>query len=115
MFIINSESCGVNIIWRRKFNTNKYFPYADILINESAHQLKGGKALLLGLGGGCVANELVNHNFDVDAVELDERVSIAAKKYFDLNPKFKVYIDDARRFLNHSNKQYDLIVFDVFN
>lgn len=104
----------IQTIYRPNSSTNKYFPYADILINESAHQLKGGKALLLGLGGGCVANELVNHNFDVDAVELDERVSIAAKKYFDLNPKVKVYIDDARRFLNHSNQQYDLIVFDVF-
>lgn len=93
---------------------NPYFPYVKILVNESHHQLKGGNALLLGLGGGCVASELIKNNFEVDAVELDERVGNAASKYFNLNNKVQVYIEDARRFINKSNKKYHLIVFDVF-
>jgi spermidine synthase len=104
----------IQAFYNKEDSLHSMFPYIPILVNESVHQQKSGKALLLGLGGGCVANELINKNFEVDAVELDERVQIAAKDYFDLNSKTKVYIDDARRFINGCNKKYDLIIFDVF-
>ena len=75
------------------------------------------KALLLGLGGGCVANELIKKNFEVDAVELDKRVGFAAAKFFNLNTKTKVYIDDARRFIKNTNKKYIFFIsaFPLFN
>jgi spermidine synthase len=104
----------IQAIYNKKDTANTYFPYVHFMINESVNQMKGGKALLLGLGGGCVANELIKNNFDVDAVELDERVGVAAKKFFDLNPKVNVYIDDARRYINNTKQKYDLVIFDVF-
>lgn len=72
-------------------------------------------ALLLGLGGGSVANVLQNNmQFNVDAVELDARIGKTAQKYFSLNPKVRVIIDDARHYLETTQKTYDLIFFDVF-
>jgi spermidine synthase len=104
----------IQTIFNKNDATNQYFPYVHLLIKESVHQMNGGKALLLGLGGGCVANELLYNNFEVDAVELDERVRTAARDYFDLSQKVNVHIDDARRFINNTKKKYDLIIFDVF-
>jgi len=95
-------------------SAHRYFPYVSILVNESNYQIKNGNALLLGLGGGCVANELQKKNFNVDAVELDERVGKAASQFFNLHKNTKVFIDDARRYIRNCNKKYDLIVFDVF-
>ena len=104
----------IQAFYNKTDSVHTYFPYVSMMVDECKNQLKGGNALLLGLGGGCVANELYNHNFNVDAVELDERVSKAASAYFELNPKIKVHIDDARRFINNTHKKYDLIIFDVF-
>jgi spermidine synthase len=104
----------IQAIYNKHDSANRYFPYVHVLINESTHQIKGGKALLLGLGGGCVANELIKNNFKVDAVELDERVGNAATNYFELDPRVNVFIDDARRYINNNSKKYDLIIFDVF-
>jgi predicted membrane-bound spermidine synthase len=78
------------------------------------------KALVLGLGGGSVANELVKNNFQVDAVELDLRMAYVAKKYFDLSEKVNVHIDDARHYLRNQTleytmkSKYDLIILDAF-
>ncbi len=104
----------IQAIYNKQDSANAYFPYVPLMVSESVNQIKSGKALLLGLGGGCVANELMKNNFEIDAVELDERVGVAAKAYFELNPKVNVFIDDARRYINNTTKKYDLIIFDVF-
>jgi spermidine synthase len=93
---------------------HRYFPYVSLLVDEASKQVEGKKALLLGLGGGVVANELIKNNFEVDAVEFDERVVYAAQQYFSLNKRTKVFVNDARRYINNTQKKYDLIVFDVF-
>jgi spermidine synthase len=104
----------IQAFYNKHDSAHTYFPYVKLIVDESVHLQKGKKVLLLGLGGGCVANELIKHNFEIDAVELDERVGKAAAKYFDLNPLTNVYIDDARRYINNTKKKYDLIIFDVF-
>jgi spermidine synthase len=95
-------------------SVNTYFSYVPLMVSESVNQVKSGNVLLLGLGGGCVANELIKNNFEVDVVELDERVVVAAKAYFELNSRVNLFIDDARRYINNTNKKYDLVIFDVF-
>lgn len=76
---------------------------------------ENSRALVLGLGGGSVANSLQNKlKFKVDAVELDERISETAKEYFALSPNVRVIVDDARHFLEKTTETYDLIFFDVF-
>lgn len=74
------------------------------------------KILLLGLGGGTVANRLITFlNADVDAVEFDPRIAEAAKKYFSLSKRVNIIIDDARHYINTCAKnKYDYVVFDLF-
>jgi len=74
----------------------------------------GSNVLLLGVAGGSIANELAQLSFKVDAVDLDPRVFDVAKKYFRLSEKINIIEDDARHFLNISEKKYKLIVIDLF-
>lgn len=94
-----------------KHSQSAYIDMLDSLIPVS----NGSKnALVLGLGGGLTSNLFTEKNFSVDGVEFDERIIDAAKNYFFLNTKVNVTCEDARYFLNHCNKKYDLILFDVF-
>jgi spermidine synthase len=72
-------------------------------------------ALILGLGGGTIANILQNGlGFNVDAVDLDERVAEVAQQYFVLSNNVNVIVDDARHYLEETHKKYDVILFDVY-
>jgi len=72
-------------------------------------------ALILGLGGGNVANSFsYGLGLKVDAVELDRRIADVSRQYFSLNPTVNVIVDDARHYLETTSKKYDLIFFDVF-
>jgi len=72
-------------------------------------------ALILGVGGGAIANIFQNNlGFNVDAVELDERVAQVARQYFALSNNVNVIVDDARHYLEETQKKYDLILFDVY-
>lgn len=89
-----------------------YITFSSAIVSKLP---ENSKALVLGLGGGTVANVLHNNlKFSVDAVELDERIVETAKQYFSLNPDINVTVDDARHYLEESTQSYDLIFFDVF-
>jgi len=75
---------------------------------------KQSKVLLLGLGGGTIAKQLIHLDFEFDVVELDQRVFEVAKKYFYLDERTNVIIDDARHYINTCEKKYDIIIFDTF-
>lgn len=72
-------------------------------------------ALLLGLGGGVLANDLCKENIKVTAIELDERIISIAKKYFNLNPEVEVIQDDARHGLYSLKEKFDLVMIDLFH
>jgi spermidine synthase len=52
----------------------------------------------------------------VDVVELDPLVVELAGKYFGLaeSPRLKIFIDDANRFIDSTDKAYDLIIVDTY-
>lgn len=76
----------------------------------------GSKALLIGLGGGNIAMELKKMGFNVDAVELDQRVPMLASTYFGFEPGgVNVFIDDGRHYIRTTGNKYDLVVIDVLN
>ena len=75
---------------------------------------ENSKVLILGLGGGSAANIFHNLKFEVDAVEIDDRIANVSKEYFALSPGIKLIIDDGRHYLETTRKTYDLIFFDVF-
>lgn len=77
---------------------------------------KDSKALLLGMGGGSITYNLINLGFDVDVVELDERIPKIAKRWFNFKPdQANVIIDDARHYIRYTNQKYDVIVLDMLN
>ena len=90
--------------------------YVDILKkNLDRFEFKNKKALLLGLGGGAVANVLVENGWDVTAIEIDERIVDVAKEYFFLSPKVKIITDDARHGLFQAGNQFDFVLFDMYS
>jgi predicted membrane-bound spermidine synthase len=99
-------------------NPNAYSWWPYIHKTSMLASLKRGSknVLLLGLGGGSIASELVRLNMEVDAIELEPRIVPIAEKYFYFdNSKVNIIIDDARHFIQKTKKKYDLIIFDVLN
>ena len=94
-------------------NSNwNYLPFSTAIASKVP---AGSKSLLLGLGGGSMANALLaGLQTEVDAVEFDPRIAGVARDFFNLNPAVKVIVDDARHYLETTNKTYDLILFDLF-
>ncbi len=95
-------------------SNNSNLPYISIIDSLVEVKKEKAEALVLGLGGGMVANLLCNKNYRVDGVEFDARIIEAAKKYFGLNSKVNAINDDARRYINQCKKKYELIIFDLF-
>jgi spermidine synthase len=91
-------------------------PYVHLI--DSVFQSQGIKnkdILILGLGGGVLANQLAQYNRSITGVEIDPRIIECAKKYFNLNPKVKAICEDAQWFIRKNKKPYDIIVLDLFN
>jgi predicted membrane-bound spermidine synthase len=88
-----------------------YFTFTDAVASKLPEH---SSALVLGLGGGSGANIFANLKYSVDAIELDERIAEVATKYFGLNKGVHVIVDDARHYIETTQKKYDLIFFDVF-
>ncbi len=84
------------------------------LVEKNVLYFPKGKALILGLGGGVVANMLHEHSYDVTAVEFDERIIEISKRFFFLSDKVKTVCADARYYINNSKETYHVILFDVF-
>jgi predicted membrane-bound spermidine synthase len=75
---------------------------------------KGSDLLLMGLGGGMLFNQFKRLGFNIEVVELDERIKDAAINYFGVPSETPIIVDDARRIINTSTKTYDVIVLDLF-
>jgi spermidine synthase len=101
------------------YTQNEFIPFS---LWKYPHQISayaslkpsGSKALLLGMGGGSIAYELMSMGFDLDIVELDERIGHIAEAYFEYDPtQSNLYIDDARHFIRDTDAQYDVVVIDL--
>lgn len=84
------------------------------LVEKNLLYMPKGKALLLGLGGGVVANMFQSHHYNVTAVEFDNRIIDMAKQFFFLNDSVKTVCNDARYYINNCHEKYNIILFDVF-
>jgi len=98
-----------------QFNTAEgsfFLPYVKAMTGIATHLDDNARVLLLGLGGGTVANSLTQLKCDVEAVEFDQRMVEISKRYFNM-PNLKVTVDDARHFIRTCSNQYDLIIVDL--
>jgi spermidine synthase len=70
--------------------------------------------LQIGLGIGSVPMALRPYGFRTEAVEIDPAVAHFAAKYFRFVADSGVHIEDARTFLNRTDRRYDVIIHDTF-
>lgn len=102
-----------------------YFNYTRYYALGPHYRPDANSILMLGGGGYSVPKWLLskesplkeNSNLNITVVEIDPAMTKTAKEFFALkdNPKLEIIHEDARSFLNHNNKKYDLIFVDVFN
>jgi spermidine synthase len=91
------------------------FPYVAVVDLAQNLFARPGEMLLIGLGGGSVANNFSRTGWRVAAVEIDPVITRIAQGYFDFDSAaVPVHHMDGRRFLAIEKQQYDLIVLDAF-
>lgn len=74
-----------------------------------------GDALVIGLGGGSMAKNLVTAGWSVDAVEIDPVIVRLAYELFGLRADdATVFTMDGRRYLQETSKTYGIILIDAF-
>lgn len=105
---------GVGQTKMRVDDRTSMWDYVHIISHVASMYPAGSRALVLGMGGGTLANEFAQLGFAVDAVELDPRVVEVARRFFHLDQRVIVHIDDARRFARHTDKTYKVIAIDCF-
>ena len=78
---------------------------------------EGTRVLVLGLAGGAVPREILAAwpGADVLGVELDPAVVEVARERFGLDPRVRVAVEDARRHVETSAEQHDVIVVDLYS
>ena len=84
------------------------------LVEKNLLYLPKGRAFILGLGGGVVANMFQSHQYNVTAIEFDSRIIDMATQFFFLNDSVNTICADARYYINNCNEKYNLILFDIF-
>jgi spermidine synthase len=94
------------------------FYYDDFALGPRLVPAK--RALVLGMGAGesIRSMRVTAPAIEIDAVEIDPRVVEAASLWFDLDvasdPRLRVHVMDARRFLARDQGTYDLVQLDVY-
>jgi spermidine synthase len=105
---------------------------AHVVINPETHEslqrsviamnltqyffLKSGRVLLIGLGGGSIAQNFTIEGWKVDVLETDPVVVDVAQRYFGLQKKdCRIIAIDARKYLTESATMYDLIIIASFS
>jgi spermidine synthase len=99
---------------RYDLNTKEFnLPYLRLMEKAIKYHPQARSCLTLGLGGGGMDKRLRARGLAVDNVELDPRVVEVVREYFGFDGS--VIVDDARHYVRHTDKRYDLVAFDVLN
>ncbi len=81
-----------------------------------AFRTEPASALVLGLGAGIVPRNLQADGIDVTVVEINRDSLRAAEQFFGFDPSVvDVRIEDARTFVRHCGKIYDIAIVDLFH
>ena len=102
--------------------TGMYYDYAlaaPYMANTKIRQQANGEkidVLILGMGSGTYATQLSRYfdNVNVEGVEIDDKITDLAHKYFELPESTQVTTYDGRAFLNAVDKKYDVIMVDAY-
>ncbi len=119
---------------RRIFSTNVLFGVQSVMMKNASltglyydyalaapfmaalEEKEEPKVLILGMGTGTYAG-LVKQYFpkaELTGVEIDEKITYLARKYFELKEDIPVITYDGRAYLNSMDEEYDLIMVDAY-
>lgn len=110
---------GVQSVYQKeKGPTGLYYDYAMAslyMANENAKE-EPLKILVLGNGSGTFATQCERYfdNLDITGVEIDEKITDLAVKYFELPEDVPVVTYDGRAYLNAIDDKYDVIMVDAY-
>lgn len=94
------------------------FQYPQYLHLAMALKPDARSVLIVGLGGGSLVKRMWRDypQMEIDVAEIDPQVIDVAYEYFELprDERITVVAEDGRRFLNASEKRYDIIVMDAY-
>ncbi len=98
--------------------TGMYYDYAMAapLMQSINKDLSKTKLLILGMGSGTYAKQCINYLDikDITGVEIDQKITDLANKYFELPKEVKVATYDARAYLYADDNAYDIIMVDAY-
>lgn len=110
-----------SILVRDNALTGMYYDYAMAApymsgIKENEKAGKETDILILGMGSGTYATQLSKHfdNINIEGVEIDQKITDLAHKYFELPEDTKVTTYDGRAYLAAVDKKYDVIMVDAY-
>ncbi len=101
--------------------TGMYYDYAMAApymtgVKEKESQGQKLNVLILGMGSGTYAIQLSRYfdNVEVEGVEIDDKITDLAHKYFELPKETKVTTYDGRAYLAAIDGKYDVIMVDAY-
>lgn len=93
--------------------------YSRLQMVGTLYPQKLERALVVGLGGASLSKALVAQfpRLVVDSLELDPEIVKLSREFFGYveSDRCRSIVSDARAYLAHSDKTYDLIVLDAFD
>jgi spermidine synthase len=94
------------------------FRYTDFLHLGIAYAPTAREVLFVGLGGGSAPKRMWRDfpELEIKVAELDSVVVDVAHRYFALprDPRLEVEVDDGRRYLDDTDRRFDVVVIDAF-
>lgn len=109
---------GVQSIYMKNDNlTGLYYDYALAApLMADAFGKDHMDMLIIGNGTGTYAKQCSRYfpNTDIEGIEIDEKITSLARKYFELPQNMKVVTYDGRAYLNAVDKKYDVIMVDAY-
>lgn len=109
---------GVQSIMKKDDSlTGMYYDYALAApLMAGIDGKETGEILILGMGTGTYAKQCMNYfeNVSIEGVEIDQKITDLAGKYFALPDTVEVTTYDGRAYLQAIDKKYDVIMVDAY-
>ena len=95
------------------------YDYSLLAMDAFSFVKKPSNALIIGLGGGIIARQIVLKfpDANVDILEIDPEVLNVDKEYFFFkdSDQVRVHIGDALETISKLGKKYDVVILDAFD
>lgn len=106
-----------SVMMKQDTLTGMYYDYALAApVMAGAKEKEDSEVLILGMGTGTYARQCLKYfdGINVEGVEIDEKITNLAHKYFELPESVPVTTYDGRAYLQAVDKKYDVIMVDAY-